>query len=162
MNFDNDEVGKTLKSILDEKELVFIGLSSNPQDFSRAVYKEFMKRNYALFPVNPKLDTVYDKPAYKNIEDIDHEVKSAYMIVNLTRSLEITKKCHEKGINKIWYHRGVGEGSVSKEALEYCKNNGIEVVPGACPMMMFEDTMFLHKVHGWFRKRKGNLPVLPI
>jgi predicted CoA-binding protein len=53
----------------------------------------------------------------------------------------------ERGIPRVWLHRGVGRGSVSEEAVRVCRDNGIAVVDGACPLMFDEPVRGVHRIH---------------
>jgi len=50
----------------------------------------------------------------------------------------------------------VGRGAYSESAHRKCRENGIDVVYGFCPMMFYGDGM--HKFHLWLRKRFGKIP----
>ena len=53
--------------------------------------------------------------------------------------------------------KGAGPSSVSEEAVALCRDHGIEVVDGACPMMFMPDASWLHRVHRWGRHATGHL-----
>jgi hypothetical protein len=55
-------------------------------------------------------------------------------------------------------HRSFGTGSVSEEAVNLCREKGIEVIPGACPMMFCEPVDFGHRCMRWLLKVTGGLP----
>ena len=56
----------------------------------------------------------------------------------------------------MWLFRGVGgQGSVSAEALGVCREHGITVIAGACPLMFLEPTGVVHRVHRAARRRRG-------
>jgi len=81
-------------------------------------------------------------------------------------SEEIVQQCVELGIKHVWMHcmlgtrpgLAAGMTSVSPEAVRLCRENGIAVIPGACPnqylkadighamMRVMFRTLGLHKV----------------
>jgi hypothetical protein len=62
------------------------------------------------------------------------------------------------GIKHVWFHRSFGQGSVAEEALSFCRDNDITVIPGGCPMMFVEKVDFGHKCMRWFLGLTGGLP----
>ena len=48
--------------------------------------------------------------------------------------------------------------SVSPEAVEYCRQHGIQVIAGACPMMFGDGVDFAHLCMRWSLKLTGGLP----
>ena len=51
-----------------------------------------------------------------------------------------------------------GAGSVSEAAVEFCRDNGIAVVPGACIYMFQPEATSYHKIHAFFLKLFGKYP----
>jgi hypothetical protein len=54
-------------------------------------------------------------------------------------------------------HRSIGN-SVSDNAVQYCKDNGIRVIGGGCPMMFVEPVDFGHKCMKFIGNFTGWLP----
>jgi len=65
-------------------------------------------------------------------------------------------QCIGTAIKRIWMIRGVGKGAYSEKAHKICREQGIEVVYGFCPLMFYGDGM--HKFHFWLRKNFGKIP----
>jgi len=55
-------------------------------------------------------------------------------------------------------YRGGGQGSVSDEALEFCRQKGIQVVPGHCPFMFLNPVHGVHRFHRFLFKITGQYP----
>jgi hypothetical protein len=66
--------------------------------------------------------------------------------------------CAAAGVKRIWMYRAAGAGSVSERALEFCKANGIEAIPGECPFMFLPGTPLIHRLHGFVRRITGTYP----
>ena len=62
-------------------------------------------------------------------------------------------------VARVWMHQSIGKGSsVSKEAVEYCRQRDISVIAGACPMMYGADVDFGHTCMRWILGLTGGLP----
>jgi hypothetical protein len=55
-------------------------------------------------------------------------------------------------------YRAGGKGSVSPQAVEFCEEHGIAVVPGECPYMFLQGESWFHRLHGFGRKISGAYP----
>lgn len=53
----------------------------------------------------------------------------------LAASEQIVEECAELGIDRVWFHRSFGTGSVSEPAVGYFREHGIRAIPGGCPCM---------------------------
>ena len=55
------------------------------------------------------------------------------------------------GVERVWLHRGVGQGAMTPNAVPFCNKRSIKVVAGECPMMFLPNAGFVHRVHRFFR-----------
>jgi hypothetical protein len=55
-------------------------------------------------------------------------------------------------------HRGFGEGSVSEAAAEYCRDHGMAVIAGGCPLMFGPTSDFTHRAMCWLLNLRGAIP----
>jgi hypothetical protein len=55
-------------------------------------------------------------------------------------------------------YRAGGAGAVNPKAVAFCRDNGIEVIPGECPFMFLPGGGAIHRFHGFFRRITGRFP----
>jgi hypothetical protein len=67
-------------------------------------------------------------------------------------------KLRASGYRVFAIHRSFGQGSVSQAAVEHCREHGIAVIPGGCPMMFAEPVDWGHKCMRWLLGVTGGLP----
>lgn len=147
-----------IDNFLDLKRIAFVGVSSNPKDFSRMIYKELVKRDYEIIPVNPNIDEIDGVKVFPSIKGIDPTVEGVFVMTTAGIAEQIVQECIEAEIKNVWLHKGVGKGSVNDKVLSICEENGIEVVPGYCPFMFLPESNFPHNIHRFFKKLKGSFP----
>ena len=111
-----------INKFLDLKRIAFVGISSSNNDFSRMVYKELVKRDYDVVPVNPKMDDIDGVRVYASIKDIEPAVEGVFIITAPSISEQIVQECIDADISNVWLHRGVGKGSVNDKVLSKCKD----------------------------------------
>ena len=144
---------------LAQTHLAFVGASHDPKEFSHTVYRELAERGYQLTPVNPHAEEVEGDTCYPTVADIpaDREVDGAIVMVPADAAAEVVQACIDRGIPRVWLHKGAGPSSVSDEAVGLCREHGIEVVDGACPMMFAEPVAWFHRVHRLGRTATGHV-----
>lgn len=147
-----------IRDFLASHRIAFVGVSSEPRDFSRAVFHELVERGYDVVPVNPRIDVVEGRPAYARVQDIPGHVDAALVMTPAEVSETVMDDCHAAGIDRVWLHRGAGRGAVSDTALSRGETYGMTVVPGECPMMFLADPAWPHRVHAWGKKLLGRYP----
>lgn len=152
----------TIRQNIDEflaaKRIAVVGVSRNPRDFSRALYTELRKRGYDLVPVNPNAPEIDGQKCYANLREVAPPVDGALLMTNGTVTDQALSDCAAAGVKRVWFHRATGKGALTPGALQFCQQNGIEVVPGFCPFMFLPDTPWFHRVHRFFVKLTGGYP----
>jgi len=125
---------------------------------SNIVYQRLRQRGYEVFAVNPNADEVEGDPCFHDLKSIPGGV-DAVVIGTRPETAEATmRECAELGIRHVWMHRSFGTGSVSKDAAEDGRQQGITVIDGGCPLM-FEPTADAgHKVIRLVFTMTGNVP----
>ena len=71
----------------------------------------------------------------------------------------IVRDCRAIGVRRVWMHQSsVKTSSVSADAVRYCREHGIDVIAGACPMMYGPGVDFGHWCTRGVLKLTGGLP----
>ena len=152
----------TLKEAVDEflaqDRIAVAGVSRSSSEAANAIYKKLKGAGYTVFPTNPKASEVEGDPCYPDLKSIPDGVNAVFIAAHPNVALDIVKECSDLGINHVWFHRNFGEGSYSAEAVAYCKENNIKVIPGGCPMMFVDKVDFGHKCMKWILGVTGSLP----
>jgi uncharacterized protein len=148
---------KVIDKFIGDKNIALIGVSKNPQKFGNALLKELSKKGYNVFPVHPELKEVEGTKCLSSLEDLPDNVKNLLLAVQPKVTEEIVGNINPQKIKRVWMLKGAGKGSASEKAIQECKNKGIEVVYGFCPMMFYSPSG-IHGFHFWLRKTFGKIP----
>lgn len=135
-----------------------IGVSRDPKDFSRALYRELRSRGYDVIPVNPNASEVEGDRCYAKVNDIDQAVDGALLMTHGPATDTVVKDCATAGVPRVWMYRGTGKGAVTETAVKFCREHEIEVVPGECPFMFLSGGNWVHSAHRFCRKLVGRFP----
>jgi uncharacterized protein len=148
---------KVIAQFINDKNIALIGVSRDPQKFGNALLKELSKKGYTVFPVHPELKEVEGTKCLSSLEELPDNVNNLLLAVQPNVTEEIVSKIDAQKIHRIWMTKGVGKGSASEKAIMECKNKGIEVVYGFCPLMFFPPSG-IHGFHLWMRKTFEKVP----
>ena len=146
-----------IRDFLAQKRIAIVGVSRNPKDFSATLFREFVKRGYDVVPVNPTAAEVLGQRAFACVGDVQPAVDAVLLMTSPEATETVVPECVKAGIRRIWMYRAGGSGAVSPRAVEFCQQNGIQLIPGECPFMFFPHNRF-HAVHGFIRKITGSFP----
>lgn len=143
-----------IQNFLSLKTFAIIGVSRNDKKFGNAIYSELRAKNYTVYPVNPNMDKYENAICYPNLNALPEKPEGLIIAVNREKSLGIVKEVHSLGIKNIW----ILQSSETKETIEYCKSNDINVIYKQCILMFLEPVAGFHKFHRFFKKIFGGLP----
>lgn len=142
-------------AFLSYKRLAFVGLSTNPQSFSRSVARELMARGFQVVPVNPTAAEIDGMPCWPTLSAIPDAPRAALVMVSPDRALGVVEDGLATGIEAIWFHRGAGaEGSGDPAAIQRALDADLLVVDGVCPMMYLSQVGWFHFAHRWMREQE--------
>ncbi len=148
----------TLKSAVDNffscKNFAVVGVSRKNTKFGNSVYREFKKKGINVYGVNPNMEMIEGDKCYKNLKELEGKIDGIINIVSPSHTLEVAKEANSIGVKNIWMQ----QGSESDEAINFCKEKGINEVHKECIFMFAEPVDSFHKVHKWFWKILGKLP----
>ena len=146
-----------IEDFLAQKRIAIVGASRDPKDFSIVLFKEFCRRGYNVVPVNPQASEILGQRCFARVQDIQPPVDAALLMTSPSVTETAVADCAEAGIRRIWMYRAAGDGAVSTQAVQFCQEKGIQLVPGECPFMFLPGNGF-HALHGFIRRIAGSFP----
>jgi predicted CoA-binding protein len=147
-----------ISEFLSSGRVAVVGVSRDEKDFSRVLFREFVKHGYDAVPVHPGVAEMEGRPCFARVAEITPPVDAALVMTAPQVTNDVVKDCRAAGVNRVWMYRAAGAGAVSPEAVAYCQANGIRVVAGECPFMFFPDAGVVHRLHGFVRRITGRYP----
>lgn len=138
--------------------IAMVGVSRDPKDFSRQLFREMCSRGYDMVPVNWVANEIDNRESFQCLQAVKPSVEGVLIMTPAHETIRVVRDCAEAEINRVWIYGAGGTGAVSEEALAFCKQNAIQVVEGHCPYMFFQGTGFPHRVHGFFLKLTHHYP----
>jgi hypothetical protein len=149
---------EAVNDFLAQKRIAVVGVSRSGEAAANAIYKKLREAGYQVFPVNPNADEVEGDHCYASVLSIPGGVDGAVIATHPAVTELIVRECAKAGVDRVWLHRSFGEGSVSPEAVAYCRKQNLTIIPGGCPMMFCEPVDFGHKCMRWVLNLSRGLP----
>ncbi len=137
-----------IQGFLASKRIAIAGVSRNPRDFSRMLFREFRSRGYDVVPVNPNLAEVEGVPCVATVAEISPAAEAALLLTPPAMNPRLSGECVEAGIRKIWIYRRAAQPAPE----------GVDLISGECPFMFLPRTGGIHRFHGFCRKLVGSYP----
>ena len=147
-----------IQDFLAQKRIAVVGVSRDPKDFSRKLLRSMRQHGYDALAVNPTLTSADDAPCYARLEDIAPAVDGVLVMTSPALTDQVVQECARLHIPRVWMYRAGGQGAVSSQAVEFCQEQGIAVVPGECPYMFLTTEHWFHRLHGFIKKITGAYP----
>jgi uncharacterized protein len=130
-----------VQDFLAQKKIAVVGVSDKRETGCNAGYRRFKEAGYTVSAVNPRLSTFEGDPCYPDLKSIPEKPDAVFILANPRVTEQIVQECVDLGIQRVWMHclMGTKPGlaasmtSVSQQAVQTCRENGITVIPGACP-----------------------------
>jgi len=120
-----------IKEFMAQKKFAVVGATDNPEKYGNQILKNLKKRNYDVYPVNPRLKTVEGMKCYATLTDLPVKVDVVDFVVPPSATESILRECVALGLNRIWLQ----PGSESEAAINFCRENNLKVVHDVCVMM---------------------------
>ncbi|MDP8289643.1 MAG: CoA-binding protein [Candidatus Susulua stagnicola] len=120
-----------VKDFLSQKSFAVAGSFRNETKVAWRIFKTLQEKGHEVFPVNPGVSEVEGVKCYPSVKDISSNIDVMNIVTPPKVTEDIIKDCKELNINRIW----IQPGAESKEAIEFCKQNHIDVVYGLCVML---------------------------
>jgi hypothetical protein len=148
----------SVADFLAQRRIAVAGVSRDGDLPANLIYKKLRDAGYEVFAVNPNADEAEGDPCFPDLESIPDGVDAVVAATPPAGTEDVVRQCAELGVGHVWMHRSFGHGSVSRDAVELCREHGIACIPGSCPMMWVKPVDPAHACMRWVQKVTGGAP----
>ena len=152
------EIKSLASEFLAQDHFAVIGISRQGGDPGTLIRQKLKGAGKSIYMVNPRTDRIDGEHCYPSVAQIPIPVDVAIITTHPDATPTVLRECRDAGISRAWVHRSFGGGSMSPDAVDYCKANNISLIAGGCPMMYCEPVDFGHKCMRWVLSAVGKLP----
>jgi hypothetical protein len=146
-----------IRQFLAARRVAVAGVSRDPQQTANHIFRR-LRGVTEVFAVNPRAEQVEGGPCYPSVDAVPGGVDAVLIVTPPEGALDTVRQCARAGVRQVWMHRSFGRGSVSDEAVRLCRELGIDVIVGACPLMYAEPVDVPHRCFRWMMGVTGRLP----
>ena len=145
---------ESIKTFIQLKNIAVVGVSSKGNGFGVSVYDHIKNNGYKVYAVNKNGGFSRETKLYNSLSQIEDRIDGVITVVPPAETEIVVQQSKELGIKNIWMQ----QGSQSNSAIEFCKENKINVVYGECIMMFVEPVKSIHSFHRFIKKIVGKYP----
>ncbi len=158
------QIDTLVHNFLAQKSIAIVGVSDKRETGANLNYQKFKDAGYTVYAINPRIQTFQGDPCYPNLQAIPQTPQAVLVFASPKVTEEIVQQAIDTGVKHVWMHCMMGTkpglmadaSSVSNVAVQKCRENGIEVIPGSCPAQ-FLNPDFGHKLMRGLWRLMGNL-----
>ncbi len=153
------QIDDLVQDFLAQKKIAVVGVSDKRDTGCNLAYKKFKAAGYEVSAVNPRITTFEGDPCYPDLKSIPEKPDAVFILTNPKVTEQIVQQCVDLGVKRVWMHCMMGTKpglagsmtSVSQDAVQMCRENGITVIPGACPNQFLKADFGHAMMRGMFR-----------
>ena len=139
-----------IDDFLAQDHLAFVGVSSNTKEFANSVYRHLRDGGRTMLPVHREAATIEGDTCHPTLAEVPDPVDGVVIMVPADAMADVAREAVERGIPRVWLHRGAGQPKVPQEAVDVCRDASVAVIDGACPLMFDEPVGGVHRLHRLF------------
>jgi predicted CoA-binding protein len=148
----------SVATFLQGRRIGVAGVSRNAAQPANAIFRKLRSSGYEVFAINPKTTEVEGVQCYKDVRSVPGPLDGVMIVTRPEVSVDVVRQCIDGGVRRVWFHRSIGDGSVSNEAVRACEAGGLDCIVGGCPLMFCEPIDFGHRCMRWWFQRQGRVP----
>ena len=148
----------SVQEFLAGRRIVVAGVSRTGRAPANAIFRRFRECGYDAVPLNPNASELEGVRCYPDLASVPGQVHAVLVATHPSVGPAIVREAAARGIRHVWFHRSFGEGSVSPEALEACREAGLSPIVGGCPLMYCGPVDPVHRLFRWWLRLRRRVP----
>ncbi len=148
----------SVADFLSGKPIVVAGVSRTGRAPANLIFRRLQQCGHEVIPVNPNASELEGARAYPSLSAVPGEVYGVLIATHPSLGAAIVREAAARGVRRVWFHRSFGAGSVAPEALEACRQAGIEPIVGGCPLMYCQPVDPGHRFFRWWLRLWRRVP----
>ncbi len=143
-----------VENFIGQRRLAVVGVSRDAKKFGNAAYRALKDKGYQVYPINRNIEAIEGDRCYASLGVLPEKVDGVVIVVPPTETEKVVREADAAGIKNVWMQ----QGAESNEAIQYCREHGLNEVHGECIMMFAPPVGSFHRWHRGAWKLFGKLP----
>ena len=135
------KIDNMVEEFLAQKKIAVVGVSDKRDTGCNLNYRKFKETGYQVYAVNPRISEFEGDPCYPDLKSIPEKPDAVFILASPKVTEEVVQQCVDLGIKHVWMHCMMGTKpglvqsmtSVSQDAVQMCRENGIAGHPRLVP-----------------------------
>jgi predicted CoA-binding protein len=104
-----------INDFLEQRHVAFVGVSRDPKQFANSVCRYLRDGGRTMYPVNQSAGgaVVEGDASLQALADVPNPVDAVVAMVPAAQAVDVVRQALDRGIERIWLHKGIGRGSNS-------------------------------------------------
>ncbi len=120
-----------IPDFINRRTWAVVGATNNPRKYGNKILRDLRRAGYRVYAVNKTEKEIDGQPAYATLADLPEKPEVVDMVVPPDQTERVVKQCKALGLTRVWMQ----PGAESQAAIQYCLDNGIQVIHDACAMV---------------------------
>ena len=153
-------LSEKIADFLAQRRIAVAGVSTDRETPGNMIYRKLKSAGYQVFAVIPAVEMFDGDHCYPDLMSIPGGVGGVVIVTRPAVTEQLVRQCVAAGVPRVWMHESLIHGgtSVSADAVELCREHGIALIAGACPMMYCAPVDIGHRCMRWAMRISGGLP----
>jgi uncharacterized protein len=153
-------LSERITDFLAQRRIAVAGVSATRALPGTLIYRKLKGAGYEVIAILPGATSFEGDACYPDLSSIPGGIDGLMIATRPELTTELARQAVAAGVRRVWMHESLAHGgtSVSAEAVALCKEHGIALIAGACPMMYCQPVDIGHRCMCWLMKVTGGLP----
>lgn len=151
------DVHAAVRDFLACDAIAVAGVSRDGNLPANLIYRRLRDTGHRVVALNPSASEVEGDPCWPSLGAAPGPVDALVIAAPPAAAPALVRDCLAHGVRRVWMHRSFGTGSVSEEAVGLCREAGMEVIVGGCPMMYCGKVDVVHRCMRWVLEVRGRI-----
>jgi len=152
------KIPASIEEFLACRRIAVAGVSRDPGQPANAMFRRLRSTGHDVVPINPRASDVEGVPCYPDLSSVPGGVDGLLIAAPPAAALDLVRQSVSRGVRYVWFHRSIGEGSVSHDAVREAEAAGLRPIVGGCPMMYCGPVDPFHFCMRAFLSWRGRVP----
>ncbi len=130
-----------------QSTFAFVGHAA-AKGFPRISYTEAKRCGKKVFAIDPSVDEIDGDKTYPDLRSLPVKVDGVVVEVPREETLGVVRQAADAGIKNVWVHMN----RHTPEAVEFAKQQGLNLLTGTCAVMYLTEGFSAHTIHKWLNK----------
>ena len=148
----------SVAQFLASQRIAVAGVSRDGRQPANAIFRRLRETGHDVVPINPNATNLEGVACYADVATVPGPLDAVLVAAHPAVGAALVRQCAERGIRRVWFHRSIGEGSVSDEAIAEAGRLGVEVLVGGCPLMYCGKVDPFHRCMCAILRWRGRVP----